>query len=106
MLRLLRLISAFFFIAASIGLTDGPASLPAATVDEVTKSLRSLSGVQRKAFLEEGARKEGEVSWYTSMSLTDFPKIVGAFEKNYPYVKIKTNRLPQFLRSWLLSFEQ
>lgn len=95
MLRLLRLISAFFFIAASIGLTDGPASLPAATVDEVTKSLRSLSGVQRKAFLEEGARKEGEVSWYTSMSLTDFPKIVGAFEKNYPYVKIKTNRLSQ-----------
>ena len=45
--------------------------------------------------LEEGARKEGEVIWYTSMSLTDFPKIVGAFEKTVPYVKIRTNRLSQ-----------
>jgi len=90
-----RLILGLFLCAAAIGIIDGPAPLPAATVDEVAKSLRSLSSVQRKTFLEEGARKEGEVSWYTSMSLTDFPKIVGAFEKSYPYVKIKTNRLSQ-----------
>ncbi len=67
----------------------------AATVEEVSKSIRNLSPVQRKAVLEEGARKEGEVIWYTSMSLTDFPKIVGAFEKTVPYVKIRTNRLSQ-----------
>ena len=29
------------------------------------------------------------------MGLTDFPKIVGAFEKTFPYVKIRTNRLSQ-----------
>ena len=45
--------------------------------------------------LEEGARKEGEAIWYTSMSLTDFPKIVGAFEKSHPFVKIRVNRLSQ-----------
>ena len=56
----------------------------AATVEEVSKSIRNLSPVQRKAVIEEGARKEGEVIWYTSMSLTDFPKIVGAFEKTVP----------------------
>jgi len=66
-----------------------------ATLDEVSKSLRGLAPAQRKAALEEGARKEGEVIWYTSMSLTDFPKIVGAFEKNTPYLKIRTNRLSQ-----------
>src|SRR5262245_26942038 len=66
-----------------------------ATVDEVVKSVRSLAPAQRKAVLEEGARKEGEVNWYTSMSLTDFPKIVGAFEKATPVVKIRTNRLVQ-----------
>ena len=33
--------------------------------------------------------------WYTSMGLTDFPKIVGAFEKTFPYVKFSTNRLSQ-----------
>jgi hypothetical protein len=29
------------------------------------------------------------------MGLTDFPKIVGVFEKPFPYVKIRTNRLSQ-----------
>ena len=67
----------------------------AATVEEVSKNIRNLSPAQRKALIEEGARKEGEVIWYTSMSLTDFPKIVGAFEKTVPYVKVKTNRLSQ-----------
>src|SRR5512146_1452105 len=67
----------------------------AATVEDVVKSIRSLPALQRKTMLEEGARKEGEVIWYTSMSLTDFPKIVGAFEKAFPAVKIRTNRLSQ-----------
>ncbi|HLN83569.1 MAG TPA: hypothetical protein VK355_08135, partial [Candidatus Binatia bacterium] len=67
----------------------------AATVEDVVKSIRSLPALQRKTMLEEGARKEGEVIWYTSMSLTDFPKIVGAFEKAFPSVKIRTNRLSQ-----------
>lgn len=67
----------------------------AATVEEAVKGLRSLSLSQRKTFLDEEARKEGEVIWYTSMSLTDFPKIVGAFEKTVPFVKVKTNRLSQ-----------
>ena len=29
------------------------------------------------------------------MGLTDFPKIVGAFEKTFSYVKIRPNRLSQ-----------
>ncbi len=69
--------------------------LGAASVDEVAKSVRNLAPPQRKALLEEGARKEGEVVWYTSMSLTDFPKIVATFEKVAPYVKVRTNRLSQ-----------
>jgi len=70
-------------------------SAQSATVEDVVKSIRGVPAVQRKTTLEEGARKEGEVIWYTSMSLTDFPKIVGAFEKTFPYVKIRTNRLSQ-----------
>ena len=58
----------------------------AATVEEVSKSVRNLAPAPRRAALEEGAKKEGEVIWYTSMSLTDFPKVVGAFEKTYPPV--------------------
>src|ERR1043165_1035322 len=70
-------------------------SAQSATVEDVVKRIRGVPAVQRKTLLEEGARKEGEVIWYTSMSLTDFPKIVGAFEKTFPYVKIRTNRLSQ-----------
>jgi iron(III) transport system substrate-binding protein len=67
----------------------------AATVDEVAKNIRNLSVAQRKAALEEGARKEGQLVWYTSMSLTDFGKIAAAFEKTYTGVKVNAYRLAQ-----------
>ena len=62
-------------------LLAGGSAAQAATVEEVLKSTRNLSAIQRKTAIEDGARKEGEDIWYTSMSLTDFPKIVGAYEK-------------------------
>jgi iron(III) transport system substrate-binding protein len=67
----------------------------AATLDDALKNARGLPPAQRKALIEENARKEGEVVWYTSMSLTDFPKIAAAFEKAVPYVKVRANRLTQ-----------
>ena len=88
-----RIISNLFI--AILTVLSGVASLSAATVDEVVKSLRVVSVPQRKTLLEDGARREGEAIWYTSMSLTDFPKIVGAFERVYPFVKIAANRIAQ-----------
>jgi iron(III) transport system substrate-binding protein len=73
----------------------GAAPSTSASVDDALKGIRNLNTAQRRSTLEEGARKEGEIIWYTSMGLTDFPKIVGAFEKTFPYVKIRTNRLSQ-----------
>lgn len=87
-IRLLLLATFWLIINAA-------AHLHAATVEDAVKALRTLPSSQRKTALEEGARKEGEVIWYTSMSLTDFPKIVGAFEKSAPYVKVRANRLSQ-----------
>src|SRR6185436_924447 len=84
----------FFYIGLS-ALLAGIGTARAATLEEVSRNLRNLSPAQRRSALEEGGRRDGEVIWYTSMSLTDFPKIVGAFEKTTPYVKIKTNRLSQ-----------
>ena len=66
-----------------------------ATVEDVVKGIRNLPPAQRKAVLEDGARKEGELVWYTSMGLTDFPKIVGAFEKAFPAIKVRSTRLTQ-----------
>lgn len=69
-----------------------PAPSPAATADEVVKKAAALSPAERKAFLEEGARKEGQLVFYTSLSLTDYPKVAAAFEIRYPFIKTNTYR--------------
>jgi iron(III) transport system substrate-binding protein len=40
----------------------------------------------------EGAKKEGAVSWYTSMSLVESKPIAEEFEKAYPFVKVSVFR--------------
>lgn len=64
----------------------------AASVEEVVKRAAALSGNERKAYLEEGAKKEGEIVFYTSLSLTDYPKILPHFERAYPFIKTNTFR--------------
>ena len=64
----------------------------AASVEEVVKRAAALTGAERKNFLEEGAKKEGEIVFYTSLSLTDYPKILPHFERAYPFLKTNTYR--------------
>jgi len=77
------LLSALLIVATiSIQSTSG-----AATVAEVLKKIQPLQPAQRKTALEEGAKKEGQVVIYTSVSLSDYPKILAAFEQAHPYIK-------------------
>jgi iron(III) transport system substrate-binding protein len=69
-----------------------PSSGRAATVAEVLKKIQNLPAAQRKSVLEEGAKKEGQVVVYTSMSLSDYPKVMAAFEQSYPFIKTNTFR--------------
>jgi len=39
------------------------------------------------AKLIEGAKKEGKLAWYTSMSVADSRPLLNAFERKYPFVK-------------------
>ena len=64
----------------------------AASVGEVLKKIQNLAPAQRRASLEEGAKSEGQVVFYTSVSLTDYPKILAAFEQSYPYIKTNAYR--------------
>jgi iron(III) transport system substrate-binding protein len=41
-----------------------------------------------QASLIEAAKKEGSVGWYGTMNVTDGRKIVDAFEKKYPFLKV------------------
>lgn len=63
-----------------------------ATADETVKRIASLAPAQRRALVEDGARKEAQLVLYTSISLTDYPKIVAAFENRYPFVKVNAYR--------------
>jgi iron(III) transport system substrate-binding protein len=40
----------------------------------------------------EGAKKEGSLTWYATMNVTDAKKIVDAFEKKYPFLKVNLYR--------------
>jgi len=42
--------------------------------------------------LIDGAKKEGEFVWYTSMSVSDSKPLLDAFEKKYPFIKGKLLR--------------
>ena len=47
-----------------------------------------ITGADREKRLYEGAKKEGEVSIYTSAQSDDMGALVSAFEKKYPGVKV------------------
>ncbi|MGE5218749.1 MAG: ABC transporter substrate-binding protein [Chloroflexota bacterium] len=68
------------------------AATSAATVSEVVKKIQNLTPAQRRSALEEGAKSERQVVIYTSVSLTDYPKILAAFEQSYPYIKTNAFR--------------
>jgi len=62
------------------------------TVAEVIKKIQNLGPAQRRSALEEGAKSEGQVVIYTSVSLSDYPKILGAFEQSHPGIKTNAYR--------------
>ncbi len=71
---LAQMLARAFFILAVVFLQ------PAASQDE---PIASYLGADREARLLEGARKEGEVVLYTSLTLEDMAALNGAFEKRY-----------------------
>lgn len=54
------------------------------------EEIANLTGPDRQKILEEGARKEGEVMWYTSLIVDQVAQpIADAFKKKYPYIKFE-----------------
>lgn len=76
----------------SVLLWSPSVSCLAASVQDVVKQVSTLPAAQRKKVLEEGARKEGQIVLYTSISVQDNPKVMAAFEKAYPYIKTTVYR--------------
>lgn len=70
---------ALFTLAVAFSQPAWPQGDPAA----LASSLASYLGADREQRLLEGARKEGEVALYTSLTLEDMAALNGAFEKRY-----------------------
>jgi len=74
--------AALFLSAASAFGATGAQALTAAEI-------AMLSGPDRQAILEAGARKEGTVTWYTSLNIDQAVRpMVAAFEKKYLFIKV------------------
>jgi iron(III) transport system substrate-binding protein len=58
----------------------------AITPEEIWKSLEKLPAAEREKKLVEGARKEGEMIWYTNTGVENANRYVQAFKKQYPFL--------------------
>jgi iron(III) transport system substrate-binding protein len=70
---------ALFLILSSLSASQF--SVPAAAQSEHT------------AKLIEGAKKEGQLNWYTSMSVGDHTKYLEAFSARFPFLKVNVRRI-------------
>lgn len=59
---------------------------------DTIKKLANYTGSDYHKMLEEGAKKEGKVVWYTSLSGKSYKTIQAEFAKKYPDVKIEVYR--------------
>src|SRR5215470_6245820 len=58
----------------------------AATGEEVAL----MKGSERQKILVEGARKEGKISWYTTLIVDQVVRpLKEAFEKEYPFIQVE-----------------
>src|SRR5215213_4245804 len=76
--------------------TGGAGSQPAGAAQPAQPTVAqvgALSGPDRQAILEEGARKEGALLWYTTLIVNQAVRpLIDGFNKRYPYVKVEHYR--------------
>ena len=64
--------------------------IPAGAQSKSIAELANYRGADREEMLKAGAKKEGKIVWYTS--LTAHRDIANVFEAKYPGIKVETYR--------------
>jgi len=80
--------SLFFAFIITTEWQISPTSSGAATVEEVALTKTA----NRQTVLEEGAKKEGEMLWYTNSGIENATRYTQAFKKNYPFINAQVWR--------------
>jgi len=89
----LRLLSV---LVASLAIACGPAAAPATpsgpTKPMTVAELAAYQGADRQKILEEGAKKEGKLVWYTSLAGDIVDRHAKAFQQKYPFITVEVFR--------------
>jgi len=81
----------FAFLLAGVSATRTfSAVVPAA--EEIWRSLEKLSPDERNKRVIEGAKKEGEMLWYTNSGIDNATRYIQAFKKNFPFINAQVWR--------------
>jgi len=66
-----------------------PNFVVAQNVEELLDKLNRLPAAERQQKLSEGARKEGELVWYSTMNRENSQELINLFEKDHPSLRVK-----------------
>jgi ABC-type Fe3+ transport system substrate-binding protein len=81
--------AALIFLAVVLAIQAAASDPAAATVEDVALT----KAPNRQSLLEEGAKKEGKLFWYTTLIVNQALKpLKEAFEKKYPFVQVEFHR--------------
>lgn len=79
--RIILLTSFYLSFAPNFGFAQ--------SVEELLDKINRLPPGERQQKLAEGARKEGELVWYSTMNRENSQELINLFEKDHPYVNVK-----------------
>ena len=82
-----------FCLAFSLTLVQFAPGYGKDTAGQVLAKLNKLSPEQRRKALIEGAKTEGEVTWYSSVQAVQMGPIAKAFNKRYPFLTVNRYRV-------------
>src|SRR4051794_18498163 len=64
-----------------------PAAPAAGGKPTTVAELAGYQGADRQQVLEEGARREGKLTWYTSLTGPIIDRLLAGYQQKYPYVE-------------------
>lgn len=80
---------AFAWLLAVFFLSSFSYSAGAQNVEELLDKINRLPATERQQRLIDGARKEGELVWYSTMNRENSQELINLFQKDHPYVRVK-----------------
>ena len=81
-----RFLAILLVLTATLSLTQ---YVRAQNVEELLDKINRLPTSERQQRLADGARKEGELVWYSTMNRENSQELINLFQKEHPYVQVK-----------------